>query len=71
MRVVRLVRSMPKNIRIMCLVGELIKCLPDKETFGCAERYYALLKCIVELHLSLISNILPNIWDHKQGHPVQ
>ena len=54
-----------QDVKIMCWVAELIKCLPDKKAFGHAAKYCGHLKHIEDLHWSFNSNVLPDIQDHN------
>ena len=58
-----------QDIKITYPVEELIKCLPDDKTFGCAAKYHAHPKHLEDLHLSLNSNALPDIQDPNTGYP--
>ena len=50
-----------QDVKIMYPVNELIKKLPDDETFGHAGKYHAHPKHIGYLHWSLNKNVIPDM----------
>ena len=50
-----------QDVKIMYLVDELIKCLPDEKGFGYTAKFHAYLRHTEYLYCLLNPNILPNI----------
>ena len=60
-----------QDVKIMYLVDELMKCLPDDEALGCAGKYCAHPKSLEVLFLSLNPNVFPDFETTIQGLPFQ
>ena len=56
-----------KDLQIICLVDELIKCLPHEKAFGYASKYHTHPKLIEDLQSPLNQKTLPDAKDHQVG----
>ena len=58
-----------QDVKIIYPIEDLLKCLPDKNSFRPLLNILHTQKLVEDLHWFLNPNILPNIKDHHVGSP--